>query len=324
MSLQKKLNCWKEQNFITAAQCEQILTFERQRSGNTFWRTAFIIAGILIGLGVCLLVAANWDTLGAITKITGAFILLGGLFYTTWWCVVQQKKGLSELFAILSFLMIGATIGLIGQVFNLEGGWKSFAMAWALLGLPFVIISRSLFFNMGWICLFCSSLKFVQLEILLDTLWEDLPNATLCVIGLCLLSYAGNKLDQAVHSRTMLPKSFEKLTLWTTYLCIWLIGLHWGCWRWSDRSFLMALLANLLVFTFFALRMFLAIKTQNISSFRRNAIALEVYIFVLFASAFGNLFLSGVGFILAGGVILAMIYVFRRTARYIKTMEVFK
>ena len=325
MSLQKKLNRWKEQHFITPEQYEQILTFERQRSGNTFWHTAFIIAGILIGLGIFLLVAANWDALGTITKIVGDFAILGGLFYTTWRCVLQGKKGLIELFAILSFLMIGSTIGLVGQIFNLEGGWKSFALFWTLLGSPFVIVSRSLFFNVAWLCLLGTSLKFAWLETLLDALWDHLSNATWLVVCLYLLSYAGNKLDQAIKSRILLPKAFEKLMLWTTYVCIGLIGLRWGCWRWwNQHPDITTLAANLLVFAFFALRMFVAIKTQNIGSFRRNAIALEVYIFILFASACGNLFLSGLGFILAGGVILAMIYVFRRTTRYIKTMEVFK
>ena len=325
MSLQKKLNRWKEQHFITSEQYEQILTFERQRSGNTFWRTAFVIAGILIGLGICLLVAANWDALGATTKIVGAFTILGGFFYTTWRCILQEKKGLSELFAILSFLMIGATIGLVGQTFNLEGGWQSFALFWALLGLPFVIISRSLFFNIAWLCLLGTSLKFAWLENLLDALWDNLSNATLLVVCLYLLSYVANKLDKAVHSYIFLPKAFGKLMLGATYTCIGLIGLRWGCWRWWHQHLdVTALAANLLVFAFFALRMFLAIKAQNIGSFRRNAIAVEVYIFILFASACGNLFLSGMGFILAGGVILAMIYLFRRTTRYIKTMEVFK
>ena len=326
MSLQNKLTRWKEENLLTQEQCEKILTFERKRTGNTFWHTAFIIAGLLIGLGICLLIASNWDTLGAIVKIVGDFAILGALFYTTWWCVIHERKGLKELFAILSFLMIGATIGLLGQVFNLEGGWNSFACAWALLGLPFVIISRSMFFNIGWLCLFFSIFNMGWMKEILEHIFRTFGGSAITFVAvLCLLSYAGKKLDEALHPYTLLPKAFGKLTLWLAYVFTWFLGLHWGTRNFlHSPDWLTVIIANLFVFIFFGARMFLAIKTQNLISFRRNAILAEIYIFVLFASCFGNLFLSGLGFIGGGLAVLGLIYVLRRTSRYIRTMGEFK
>ena len=326
MSLQKKLARWKEENLLTQEQCEKILTFERQRTGNTFWRTAFIIAGLLIGLGVCLLVASNWDAMGAVVKLVGDFAILGAFFYTTWWCLTHQKKGLSELFTILSFLMIGATIGLIGQVFNLEGGWHSFAMAWALLGLPFVVVSRALFFNLAWVCLFLSAFNMHWMEEVLEHLWKTFDGSAIAFVAvLCLLSYAGKKLDETAHPHTLLPKAFSKLALWAAYCFTWFLGLHWGTRNFlHSPDWLTVIIANLFVFIFFGARMFLAIKTQNLISFRRNAILVEIYIFMLFTSCFGNLFLSGLGFIGGGLAVLGLIYVLRRTSRYIKNMEEFK
>lgn len=326
MSLQKKLTRWKEENLLTQEQYEKILAFERQRTGNTFWHTAFIMAGLLIGLGVCLLVASNWDALGTLAKVVGDFAILGALFYTTWWCVMHERKGLSELFAIFSFLMIGATIGLLGQVFNLEGGWRSFACAWAILGLPFVIISRSMFFNVGWLCLFFSIFNTGWMKEVLEHIFKTFDGAAIAFVAvLCLLSYAGKKLDETAHPYTLLPKAFSKLALWFAYFFTWILGMHWG-----TRTFLHSpdwmtvIMANLFVFIFFGARMFLAIKAQNIVSFRRNAISTELYIFVLFASCFGSLFLSGLGFIGGGLAVLGLVYVLRRTSRYIKNMGEFK
>lgn len=322
MSLQKKLACWKQQQFITQEQCEQILAFERKRTGNTFWRGAFIFAGLLIGLGICLLVAANWKALGSVVKLTGDFVLLGGLSYTTLWCITRQKKGLTQLFAILSFLMIGATIGLIGQVFHLNGGWNSFALGWALLGLPFILVSRALFFNLGWWCLLASAFEFDWIEKMLEQFFRHLDlNTLLAVISLYLLSYMGQKLDEKLHLYTLLPRAFEKLMMWLTYACVFFIGLRWGLLHPITAN---TLPANLIVFAFLAVRFFVALRTQNLISFRRNAILAEIYIFVLFASAFDDLFMSGLGFILGGLCILGMIYLFRRTSRYIKSMEAFK
>ena len=323
MSLSKKLVLWQEQQFITAEQSKKILDFERQRSGGLFRRSAFIVAGLLIGLGICLLVASNWNALGTVFKLTGDFVLLGSLFYTTFWCIMHERKGLTELFAILSFLMIGATIGLIGQVFHLNGGWSSFSLAWSLLGLPFVIVSRSVFFNMSWLCLFFSLFNNGWLEKITTHLVDSFDAHTVTIIAvLCLLSYAGKKLDETAHPYTLLPKAFEKLTLWLTYISISIIGLRWGTQGWHHVETM--LLSNLLVFAFLTARMFLSARMQNITSFRRNAILAEIYIFILFASHLGNLFMSGIGFILGGLAILAMIYVFKHTSRYIKNMEAFK
>ena len=161
------------------------------------------------------------------------------------------------------------------------------------------------------------------MENLLDQLFRHLNSSTLAaVVVLYLLSYAGKKLDETLHPYTLLPQAFEKLTLWLTYFCIWFIGLRWG--TLGRITLYTTLPANLIVFAFFALRLFLAVRTQNLVSFRRNAILLEIYLFVLFASAFGNLFMSGIGFILGGLGILGLIYLFRRTSRYVKNMEAFK
>ena len=324
MSLSKKLACWKEQQFITQEQCEKILAFERQRSSRTFGRSAFIIAGLLIGLGICLIVASNWHALGAAVKLVGDFALLGGLFYTTFWCIGHQRKGLTELFTILSFLMIGATIGLIGQTFHLNGGWSSFATAWALLGLPFVVVSRSVFFNTVWLCLFFSLFNSTWWEKAFDYLFGSFTTGTVTlVICLCLLSYAGKKLDETARPYTLLPKAFEKLSMWLAYLSIFTIGLRWGTSSWGYHPGT-TLLANVVVFSFLAARMFLAVRSQNMISFRRNVILTEIYIFLLFASHLSNLLMSGVGFIVGGLAILALIYIFKRTSLYIKNMEVFK
>ena len=324
MSLSKKLARWQERQFITEEQSKKIAAFERELASQTFKRSAFIIAGLLIGLGICLIVASNWHSLGDILKLGGDFALLGGLFYATFWAITNERKGLTELFAILSFLMIGATIGLIGQVFHLDGGWSSFSLAWSLLGLPFVIVSRAVFFNISWLCLFFSLFDNGWIEKIIRHLVDTFDVNTLTiVVVLCLLSYAGKKLDETAHPYTLLPKAFEKLAMWAAYASVFSIGLRWGTNGWNSHPG-SVLLSNLLVFAFLAIRMFLAAQTQSLISFRRNAILTEVYIFILFASHLSNLFMSGVGFIFGGLAILALIYLFRRTSLFIKNMETFK
>lgn len=317
MSLAKKTNRWVEQHIITTEQAQAILNFEKSRNNGTFWRIAFIIAGLLIGLGIISLVAANWEYLPNALKLLGAFALLGGTSYATYWHLQQENKGWKEFFAILSFLLVAATIGLIAQIFNQGGGWQSFALAWALLGLPFVFVSRSTFFHMCWLVLFFSQF---DLEWLGDC-FKTLSSSTLSLGILCALCYAFGQLDKRFNTYTLFPKALDKLASWAAYATIFWIAFRFG-FNWGAESFPWG--ARVLVFVCAALRLAWAIHTQNVTSFKRNALLTEIYIFVIFISTFSGLFMSGIGFILGGLLILGLIYVLRKTLQRIKKMEVFQ
>ena len=168
-----------------------------------------------------------------------------------------------------------------------------------------------------------SSFNFRLLDLLFDYLERQFEGMIAIVLVLSLLSYAGKKLDEAVHRYTLLPRAFSKLALWATYVAVWFFGCRWGMISWRNTALVM-ILANAFVFAFFAARLFKAFWEQNISSFVRNVLITEIYIFVLFATRFGDLLYSGFGFIAAGLLVLGLIYVLKKTSRYIKSMEVFK
>ena len=52
MSLTSKTTAWVQQGIISIQQQQDILAFERTHANKTFWNTAFIFSGVLIGLGV--------------------------------------------------------------------------------------------------------------------------------------------------------------------------------------------------------------------------------------------------------------------------------
>ena len=327
MSLSKKTALWVKQEIITDEQRDKILSFENANGNRTFWNTAFIIAGCLIGLGICLLIAANWDKLSSAQKLTGDFILLAAFIFCTYQSIQKQRYGLKEMFSVLSFLLIGGTIGLIAQVFNLSGGWNNFVLAWTMLGLPFILLSKSSFFNMFWLCILLTLNEGKLIEQLHTYTCDKFIYITpLCVLGLYLLNIAFAKLDEIQGKYIILPKAASKLFLWVAYYSVACIGVSWGLYQgWKiDQKALYALGAYAIVFGFLAFRMYLAIREQNIKSFKRNSILAEVYIFLIFACKMNDLWLSGVGFICGGLLVLLFIWIIRRTTKYIKTMEVFK
>ncbi len=323
MSLSKKTEIWVRAQLISCEQQTRILDFERTHGNHTFWNVAMGIAGSLIGLGFCLLIAANWDHLPNVVKLIGDFALLGGFFYATYWSLQNKRNGLKEFFAILSFLGIGATIGLVGQIFQLSGGWPKAALFWAVLSLPFVFVSRLTLFNTVWLVLLASSFPLKWLSDFYEAVFKELTLTTVLTLAGMYAVYRGlYRFSRYTEKYTWLPTVLAKLTLAAVYVTVCFIGLNWGISSTGDA--LISLGAHIIVFGFFALRIFEAVRQQNLTSFKRNAIWAEIYIFLIFSSHLTHLGLSGLGFIGGGLLILFFIWVLRRTSRYIKQMEIFK
>ena len=316
MKISNKLQKWVDQGLISEEQAEKIMASEQAKHSNLAWKLMYWIAGLFIGLGFILIVSSNWDDIPIPLKLLGDFAIWAGILYGTYWSVVNKKDKVKELFLTLSFLFVGATIGLIGQIFNLSGGWQSFATTWAVLSFVFVIFSRLIVINMVWLCLFFSVVNFWYLfrwleYFLRDSLIMGLITGTLV---LALLTYAGNQLYKAIDKMVVLAKAFAVLTFIAMYFLVLIGGAAIG----FENVF-----ANVFVFAFLGARLFLATQNKNMKSFIRNTHLVELYILFLFLTRFGNLFISGVGFILGGVLLLGVLYLLRKTSKYIKTMEVF-
>ena len=323
MKIANKLQNWVKLGLITQKQAEEILRSEQSNHSNIVWKWMYGIAGLFIGLGLILIISANWDYIPESLKLFGDFAVWAGVLYGAYQSVIKEKGKIKELFLVLSFLFIGATIGLIAQIFNLSGGWHSFAMAWSLLGLPFVLFSRLLSFNFCWLWLFFTLFDFSWLEKILDYMDRHLDGLVIAVVVLSLISYAGKKLDEIFNKYTLIPKALQNLSMFMAYVVIFFgsfIRHEWFFFYFSDVS---VVLAYIFAFIFFGARMFLAVQAQNMLSFKRNAIAVEIYIFMIFANRFGNLLLSGFGFIISGLAVLGLIYLLRKTSKCIKSMGVF-
>lgn len=316
MRISNKLQKWLEQGIISQEQAEKIILAEQSKNSHLAWKLMYWIAGLFIGLGCILIVGSNWDSIPAPVKLLCNFTVWGGILYGAYWSIVNKKERLKEFFLTLSFLFVGATIGLIAQIFNLSGGWQSFATTWAILSFVFVIISRVVVLNVVWLCLFFSIIDIRYIFRLLTSflnhsLMLDLIAGT---IFCALLTYAGNQLYKSVNKIVVMPKAFAILSFVNMYLIAILGGMILG----FQNGF-----ATIFVFVFLGVRLFLAMQNKNMNSFIRNTHLIELYVLFLFITRFGNLFVSGVGFIIGGILLLGVIYLLKKTSKYIKAMEMF-
>ena len=75
------------------------------------------------------------------------------------------------------------------------------------------------------------------------------------------------------------------------------------------------------VFSLLAYKLYKYFQSRKDKLFRNYAILTEVYIIYLFVSAYGNLFFTGIGFIIGGVLLLVSIYFLKKVLTYIKKLE---
>lgn len=104
-----------------------------------------IFGAMLIGSGIILTLASNWDELGRPTRAVLSFLplLLGQALAA--WTLAKRMDSTAWREASSAFLAmaIGASIALVGQTYHLPGDLPSFLLTWTLLSLPLVYIYRS-------------------------------------------------------------------------------------------------------------------------------------------------------------------------------------
>lgn len=99
----------------------------------------------LIGLGIILLIGHNWDNLSRPLRTVLAFVPLVTAQGLLAWTLARKKHSPAwrEGSGIFLVLMIGATISLIAQVYQISGDLARFFLTWCLLALPVVYLADS-------------------------------------------------------------------------------------------------------------------------------------------------------------------------------------
>jgi len=103
------------------------------------------IGALLIGLGIILLLAHNWEQF---SRLTRAFLSLAPLVIgqgLALWvlCKRPQSGAFKEGAATFLSLMVGASIALISQTYNIPGDTGTFILTWMFLIIPIVYLMQA-------------------------------------------------------------------------------------------------------------------------------------------------------------------------------------
>lgn len=148
MKLRKELADLLQAGIIDEATAQRINDYYDSRSGSPQSRLIIvfgILGALLVGLGIILILAHNWDDLSKTTKTVIAFLplLIGqGLCL---YALMRNSESVAWREASSSFLVvaIGACISLISQIYHISGSMSTFMLTWSLLTLPIIYVMRS-------------------------------------------------------------------------------------------------------------------------------------------------------------------------------------
>ena len=147
-SILKELRHLVDANVISEETAIQIQEYYRSRKtepSNRFTIALSILGALLVGLGIVLVIAHNWDNFPRSLKTIFAFLPLvlgqGLCLYT----ILKRKDNFAwrECSAIILFFGIGSSIALVSQIYHMGGELSDLLLAWMLLSEPLIYLLPS-------------------------------------------------------------------------------------------------------------------------------------------------------------------------------------
>jgi uncharacterized membrane protein len=137
-TFERYLNRWRDAGLIDEATASSIRAYESAdtRPSGRRWQVilALVLGGILLGAGVLLFVAANWDDVSPGWRLTLVLAMLA-LFHGAGIVAKERFAGFATTMHAVGTVAAGAAIALVGQIFNMQEHWPAAVMLWALCAL---------------------------------------------------------------------------------------------------------------------------------------------------------------------------------------------
>ncbi len=148
MSIQNELRELVNASVITEDDALRISTWYQSAKTPPHKRLLIIfgvLGAILVGLGIILVIAHNWDQFPKNLKVVFAFLpLVIGQVLTAYSLLGgNSNQTLKESSAAFLFFAVGASISLVSQVYNIPGNTGDYLLAWMLLCLPVIYVLNS-------------------------------------------------------------------------------------------------------------------------------------------------------------------------------------
>lgn len=113
-------------------------------SPNRLFTVFAVLGSALVGLGVILILAHNWDNFSRSIKTVFAFapLLIGQLIVG--YSIFKKKSATwFEASGVFLFFAVGASMALVSQIYNIPGNFSNYMLIWILLCAPLIYLLKS-------------------------------------------------------------------------------------------------------------------------------------------------------------------------------------
>jgi uncharacterized membrane protein len=129
----------------TAERVKEFYTLQSTTSGNRLFIVFGILGALLVGMGILLILAHNWDDLSRnvrvaigllpllIGQIVAGYLIFKGIQNHTW----REGTG------VFLFCAIGVSLSIVSQAYNLGGDLADFLLTWLCLAVPIIYVLGS-------------------------------------------------------------------------------------------------------------------------------------------------------------------------------------
>jgi uncharacterized membrane protein len=133
---------------ISPATAEEISEYYRSKKDSTPNRLNVllgILGALLVGAGIVLVVAHNWDSLSKPVRTVFAFLPMVAGQALCAYTLLRKKESMlwRESCSVLLFFGTGTAIALVSQVYQITGSLGSFTLTWLMISAPLVYIMNS-------------------------------------------------------------------------------------------------------------------------------------------------------------------------------------
>lgn len=137
-----------EAGIVTEETAQKIVAYYGRQSNPTANRLLVvfgILGALLVGMGIVVIIAHNWDSLPKAGKLfIGLFPLLAAQAVAGYLIVTgKDSRTWREGTATFLFFTVAISISIVSQTYNIEGDLGGFLLVWMALSLPVVYVLRS-------------------------------------------------------------------------------------------------------------------------------------------------------------------------------------
>lgn len=134
---------WRERGWVSEEGARAILAALPDRAGPGLTALVTTLGGVLLGLGVMALVAANWEAIPRIARFLGLCGLAVAAYAAADALRRRDRPALAEAALIVAGLVFAGTIAFVGQSYHLAGEFTGAILLFALGMLGAAALARS-------------------------------------------------------------------------------------------------------------------------------------------------------------------------------------